>query len=99
MCLAGPLNDKIFKPLLVEGGTLANTIVGQIVGVGPSRGTGLLFIVIGLLSALVALSGYLSPRVRNVEDELPDVITEASTEQDEPIVEGEPSQIAAVSGD
>jgi DHA3 family macrolide efflux protein-like MFS transporter len=97
--LAGPLNDKIFKPLLVEGGTLANTIVGQIVGVGPSRGTGLLFIVIGLLSALVALSGYLSPRVRNVEDELPDVITEASTEQDEPTVEGEPSQIAAVSGD
>ena len=97
--LAGPLNDKIFKPLLVEGGTLANTIVGEIVGVGPSRGTGLLFIVIGLLSALVALSGYLSPRVRNVEDELPDVITEASTDQDEPTVEGEPSQTAAVSGD
>jgi MFS family permease len=97
--LAGPLNDKVFKPLLVEGGTLANTVVGQVVGVGPSRGTGLLFIVIGFLSALVALSGYLNPRVRNIEDELPDVTTEASTGQDEPIVEDEPSPIATVPGD
>ncbi|MCJ7658362.1 MAG: MFS transporter [Anaerolineales bacterium] len=97
--LAGPLNDKIFKPLLVEGGTLADTYVGQVIGVGPSRGTGLLFIVIGFLSALVALSGYLSPRVRNVEDELPDVITEASTEQAEPPIEGEDPQTAAVPGD
>ena len=97
--LAGPLNDKIFKPLLVEGGTLANTIVGEIVGVGPSRGTGLLFIVIGLLSALVALSGYLSHRVRNVEDELPDVTTDVSIEQDEQTLEGEPSHTAVVPSD
>jgi len=97
--LAGPLNDKIFKPLLVEGGTLANTFVGQVIGVGPSRGTGLLFIVIGLLSALVALSGYLSPRVSKVEDELPDVITEASTEQAELPMEGDDSKTAAVPGD
>jgi hypothetical protein len=40
--------------------------------VGPSRGTGLLFIVLGFLSVLAAASGYLNPRVRNVETELPD---------------------------
>lgn len=70
--LAGTLNDNVFKPLLVEGGALADTVIGQIFGVGPSRGTGLMFVVIGILSAVVAASGYLSPRVRNVESELPD---------------------------
>ena len=97
--LAGPLNDKIFKPLLVEGGTLANTFVGQVLGVGPSRGTGLLFIVIGLLSGLVALSGYLNPRVRNVEDELPDAMGDSEEESVEQVVEGEASQTAGVPGD
>jgi len=70
--LAGPLNDQVFKPLLVEGGALADSIVGQLIGVGPGRGTGLLFIVLGFLSVLAAASGYLNPRVRNVETELPD---------------------------
>jgi len=78
--LAGYLNDNVFKPLLVEGGSLANTVVGQILGVGPSRGTGLLFIVIGCACVLVGASGYLNPRVRNVETELPDA--ELKTEED-----------------
>ena len=70
--IAGVLNDKVFKPLLVEGGKLSETVIGKVLGVGPSRGTGLLFIIIGILSVLVAASGYLNPHVRNVEDELPD---------------------------
>lgn len=74
--IAGPLNDNLFKPLLVEGGTLADTIVGQTIGVGPSRGTGLMFMLIGFLSILVAFLGYLNPRVRLVEDELPDAISD-----------------------
>lgn len=78
--LAGYLNDNVFKPLLVEGGTLANTVVGRVLGVGPSRGTGLLFVVIGLACILVAASGYLNPHVRNVETELPDA--ELKTEDD-----------------
>ena len=97
--LAGPLNDKIFKPLLVEGGTLANTFVGQVLGVGSSRGTGLLFIVIGFLSGLVALSGYLNPRVRNVEDELPDAMGDSEEESVEQVVESEASQTGTVPGD
>ena len=74
--LAGPLVDKVFKPLLVEGGALAGS-VGQVIGVGAGRGTGFLFIVIGFLSVLAAASGYLNPRVRMVEDELPDTVGEA----------------------
>ncbi len=79
--VAGPLADKVFNPLLVEGGALASS-VGQVIGVGPGRGAGLLFIVSGLLSAVVAAAGYLYPRVRLVEDELPDAMPEDSLETD-----------------
>lgn len=72
--LAGPLADNVFRPLLAEGGPLADTIVGELIGVGPSRGIGLLFILIGLLNIIVPALGYLNPHVRNVEDELPDAI-------------------------
>lgn len=85
--LAGTLNDQVFKPLLAEGGTLADTFVGQIVGVGAGRGTGLFFIVLGFLSILAAASGYLNPRVRNVEIELPDATLE--TEEDMTVAEAD----------
>ena len=80
--VAGPLADRVFKPLLMEGGALADSI-GQLIGVGPGRGTGLMFMVVGALSIVVAALGYLNPHVRNVEDELPDVITPEDSE-DEP---------------
>jgi MFS family permease len=71
--VAGPMADRVFRPLLLEGGALANS-VGQLIGVGPGRGTGFMFIVVGAVSILVAGAGYLNPHVRNVEDELPDAI-------------------------
>jgi DHA3 family macrolide efflux protein-like MFS transporter len=70
---AGPLADKLFEPLLASDGPLAGSI-GQITGVGPGRGIGLLFIVMGILKVAVTLGGYLYPRIRLVEDELPDAI-------------------------
>ncbi len=84
--LAGPLADNVFKPLLVEGGPLADTIVGQVIGVGPSRGIGLMFVILGLLNMLVPLIGYLNQRVRIVEDELPDAAAQVTAEP-----AGEPS--------
>jgi MFS family permease len=74
--VAGPLADRVFNPLLVEGGALASS-VGQIIGVGPGRGTGLMFVLTGLLCMLVAAAGYAYPRVRRVELELPDALSEA----------------------
>jgi len=71
--VAGPLVDRVFRPLLVEGGALADS-VGQLIGVGPSRGTGFLFIIVGAVTIAVSALGYLNPHVRNVEDELPDVV-------------------------
>jgi MFS transporter, DHA3 family, macrolide efflux protein len=70
--LAGPLADQVFAPLLIAGGPLADS-VGQIIGAGPGRGIGLLFIVAGMLLMLMAAAGTMYPRIRRVEDELPDV--------------------------
>jgi MFS transporter, DHA3 family, macrolide efflux protein len=70
--LAGPLADRVFRPLLVAGGPLADTAVGRLLGVGPGRGIGLMFICLGLLNLLAVGIASLSPRLRHVETELPD---------------------------
>jgi MFS transporter, DHA3 family, macrolide efflux protein len=66
----GPLTDKVFEPLLKVGGPLAGNI-GQIIGVGTGRGAALLFVCAGLFLLLVSAIGYLSPRLRLVENESP----------------------------
>lgn len=71
--LAGPLADSIFEPLMAVGGPLAGS-VGQLIGVGSGRGIGLLFIVTGALVMLATVAGWLSPRIRKVEEELPDAL-------------------------
>ncbi|HKV37667.1 MAG TPA: MFS transporter, partial [Blastocatellia bacterium] len=70
----GPLGDRIFKPLLVAGGPLANT-VGRVVGVGPARGIGLMFIVVGLAMLVASFAGYLYSPLRHIDDRLPDMTT------------------------
>lgn len=69
--LAGPLADGVFEPLLADGGALAGS-VGAIIGTGPGRGVGLMFMITGVLTALLAAVGWLAPRIRNLETELPD---------------------------
>jgi MFS family permease len=71
--LSGPLADRVFEPLLAEDGALAGS-VGSVIGVGPGRGVGLMFIVTGLLTVLLAVVGYLTRRIRNLETELPDYV-------------------------
>jgi DHA3 family macrolide efflux protein-like MFS transporter len=72
---AGPLADRVFEPLLAIGGPLASSI-GQLVGVGQGRGIGLMFIAMGLGIVLATAASVLYPRIRLVEDELPDAITD-----------------------
>ncbi|MBR8839705.1 MAG: MFS transporter [Stigonema ocellatum SAG 48.90 = DSM 106950] len=71
--VAGPLADRIFEPLMAANGLLAGSI-GQIIGVGPGRGIGLLFITMEVLVMLVTVAAYRYPRLRLVEEELPDAI-------------------------
>lgn len=70
---AGPLADNVFEPLLAPGGALAGSL-GRLIGVGQGRGIGLLFIAAGVVTTLAALGGFLSPRLRMLEDELPDAL-------------------------
>jgi DHA3 family macrolide efflux protein-like MFS transporter len=71
--VAGPLADHVFDPLLLPGGALAGN-VGRLIGVGKGRGIGLLFMVLGLLTVVTVGLGFLSPRLRRLEVELPEVI-------------------------
>ncbi|WP_051256735.1 MFS transporter [Cystobacter fuscus] len=71
--VAGPLADRVFEPLLMPGGALASS-VGAVIGVGPGRGVGFLFILLGLNTFIAAAVGLLHPRVRRLEQELPDAL-------------------------
>lgn len=70
---AGPLSDQVFKPLLSADGALASSL-GQFFGVGASRGMGLLIFLMGLFIVILTLATALNPRVRKMEEELPDAV-------------------------
>ncbi len=70
---AGPLSDQVFKPLLSADGALASSL-GQLFGVGACRGMGLLIFLMGLFIVILTLATALNPRVRKMEEELPDAV-------------------------
>lgn len=70
--LAGPLAERVFEPLLLTGGALAGSI-GAVIGVGPGRGIGLMFIGLGVLLMASAAVGYGVAAIRRL-DELPDAL-------------------------
>lgn len=69
---AGPLADRVFEPAMAAGGRLAGS-VGPLLGVGEGRGIGLMFVVVGTLSAVMAGLLAAVPSLRRIEAELPDV--------------------------
>jgi DHA3 family macrolide efflux protein-like MFS transporter len=75
--LAAPLADGFFKPGMDAGGRLA-PLFGPLLGVGPSRGVGLMVVIFGLISAAVSLISFASRSIRNVEIDLPDHVAEPS---------------------
>jgi MFS family permease len=70
--VAGPLIDHVFKPLLTEHGSLAG-VFGPILGTGPGRGIGLLFVLLGAAMFATSLIAATNPRLRAVEDTEPAV--------------------------
>ena len=87
--VAGPLAEHVFEPLLTIDGQLADS-VGRLIGVGPGRGIGLMFIILGCSVALAAVLGFSSRRLRGV-DALPDAADDAVDEQTSP----EPTETSA----
>jgi MFS family permease len=86
---AGPLADFVFEPMMREGGSLANTFLSQIVGVGPGRGIGIIFIIAGLGTIIATWLSYLNPKIRNIEVNIPDVIPDHVTDENQPKVKNE----------
>jgi hypothetical protein len=51
---------------------IAGVFFGRLIGIGPGRGISLLFLVIGVVSTIVGIGGYLLEDVRDVESILSD---------------------------
>ncbi|MEE6260935.1 non-ribosomal peptide synthetase/MFS transporter [Plantactinospora sonchi] len=50
-----PFGPRLLDPLLAEGGALAGT-VGQVIGVGPGRGIGLMYLISAIAMVVLALT-------------------------------------------
>jgi MFS family permease len=70
---SGFLAERVFNPLLMPGGALEHS-AGRVLGVGPGRGIALMFVLIGAFVIVATALLYLSPRVRRLEDEIPDAV-------------------------
>lgn len=71
--IAGPLADQVFEPFMAGDSSLAIWLQ-SILGSGPGRGIGLMFVLLGMVVTLLAVIGVLAPRIRRVETELPDYV-------------------------
>ncbi|MGD8624876.1 MAG: MFS transporter, partial [Anaerolineae bacterium] len=91
--LTGPLADHVFGPAMAEGGRLA-PVFGGLIGVGPARGMGLMLLLAGVLLLVVTAAAYAYPRLRLIEDELPDVLPDGEPAS-QPLEEGQASAPAA----
>ncbi|HEX2078784.1 MAG TPA: MFS transporter [Longimicrobium sp.] len=67
---AGPLADRVFKPLLVEGGPLAGSL-GAVFGTGPGRGIGLLLATVGVFVLVLTAVAAMLPAFRTAEEAIP----------------------------
>ncbi len=77
--LAGPLADRLFGPLLARDGPLAPS-VGAVLGTGPGRGIGLVFITMGAVIFACTASARTLPRFTHIEEDLPDARIAAAPE-------------------
>jgi hypothetical protein len=66
-----PLAWSWLEPLMMPGGALAPT-VGAVIGVGPGRGIGLLYLIFGVGIALTAGISLMTPRLARFDDDVPD---------------------------
>ena len=83
--LAGPLADRVFEPLMQSDGALGRSLAGSLLGSGPGRGIGLLFALAGLILMICTLLVWANPRIRNLEDELPDAVVSADPSAAAPV--------------
>jgi MFS family permease len=83
----GPLADYVFEPWMAEGGMLGSTFLGSLLGTGPGRGMGLMFVLSGLGLVLASIGAFANPRIRLVEEELPDAVPDEPEKEAPPAAE------------
>jgi hypothetical protein len=74
--LTGPLHERLFEPLMSDGGTVARNL-DWLLGTGPGRGMALMLVLSGAISMLLAVWGYRHRPLRFMEDHWPDAIPDA----------------------
>jgi hypothetical protein len=69
--VVAPFGPGLLQPLMDHGGALAGT-AGQLVGTGPGRGIGLLYVLFGLAIALLVAISLRLPVLARFDREVPD---------------------------
>ncbi|MFH2039358.1 MAG: hypothetical protein ABIJ65_07975 [Chloroflexota bacterium] len=59
---------------MVKKRMLSNAVLDSLLGTGPGRGIGLMFVLAGLVAVVVSGLAYLNKNIREIETELPDRI-------------------------
>lgn len=86
--VAGLAVDQVMEPL-VGRDEVRSPALARLIGDGPGRGIALLMMVMGVLIALTVAVAALDPRLRRLEDELPDVApADAATPGEDPVAGG-----------
>ncbi len=69
--IGGTLADFVMEPAMQSSSGMA-AIFGPIFGTGPGSGMALMITIVGIAIALVGITGFSIPSIRNAEDILPD---------------------------
>jgi amino acid adenylation domain-containing protein len=69
--LVVPYGARLFNPLMVRGGALSGAF-GPVVGVGPGRGIGLMYVLFAVAMALLVLIALRTPALARFDEQVPD---------------------------
>jgi DHA3 family macrolide efflux protein-like MFS transporter len=69
--LGGLLADHVMEPAM-QNGSWVSRVFGWMTGTSPGSGMALMMVGFGVLTVLASLSGFIFPKIRNMEDILPD---------------------------
>jgi amino acid adenylation domain-containing protein len=73
--LVAPYAAKLLDPLLAEDGALAPT-VGAVIGTGPGRGIGFMYVLFGAAILVLTLIAMRVPALARFDEEVPDAIAD-----------------------
>lgn len=88
--MAGLLADNYFEPRMQAGGAMADSALAGLIGVGAGRGIAVMFIISGVTLIVLSAVIFTRPKVRDVEEHLPDAIPDDPEEEETPDLVDEP---------